>query len=73
MSVGADGVKPSSNSGIGRIMPPPAGDPMGVKQSVPMGFHMGPSGYAINSRSILPASSMTPNRVRFSTTTPSES
>eukprot|EP00973_Karenia_brevis_P015530 2124804-Karenia_brevis.AAC.1 len=54
-------------------MPPTAGDPLSVKQSLPMSFHMGPSGYATNSQSILVASSMTPNRVRFSKTTPSES
>eukprot|EP00973_Karenia_brevis_P012833 1743116-Karenia_brevis.AAC.1 len=54
-------------------MPPPAGEPMGVKQSVPMSFHMGPGGYATNSQSTLAASSMTLNRVQVSTTTPSES
>eukprot|EP00973_Karenia_brevis_P067268 9353873-Karenia_brevis.AAC.1 len=54
-------------------MPPPAGDPLAVKQSAPMSFHMGPSGYASNRQSTLAAIPMTPNRVRFSATTPSES
>eukprot|EP00973_Karenia_brevis_P084100 11668709-Karenia_brevis.AAC.1 len=53
-------------------MPPPAGDPLAVKQSVPMCSHVGPSGYAANSQSTMAASSVMPNRDRISMN-PSES
>eukprot|EP00973_Karenia_brevis_P063624 8844445-Karenia_brevis.AAC.1 len=55
MSVGADGVKSLNSSGIGCIMPPPAGDPMAVRQSVPLSSHVGPSGYATNSQGTMAA------------------
>eukprot|EP00973_Karenia_brevis_P078405 10885443-Karenia_brevis.AAC.1 len=39
MTVGVDGVKPLNSSVIAHLLPPAAGAPLIVKQSVPMSSH----------------------------------
>eukprot|EP00973_Karenia_brevis_P061854 8602902-Karenia_brevis.AAC.1 len=46
MTVGVDGVRALNSSLIGQLLPPPAGGPLAVKQSVPVSSHVGQSGYA---------------------------